>query len=92
MRANQRRSTDYVQLRHQYGILLSVLSQTNAVFTGDMDSLKRDLEDPARPMKSSAFASEEPAPFTPVSLKGFLFLFLSVMFPVAVYCESLQQQ
>lgn len=40
-----------------------------AVFEGDMDSLRRDLEDPARPMKSSAFASEEPAPFTPVSLK-----------------------
>lgn len=40
-----------------------------AVFEGDMDSLRRDLEDPARPMKSSAFASEEPAPFTPVLLK-----------------------
>ncbi|XP_078357797.1 elongator complex protein 2-like isoform X6 [Oculina patagonica] len=40
-----------------------------AVFEGDIDSLRRDLEDPARPMKSSAFASEEPAPFTPVSLK-----------------------
>jgi len=40
-----------------------------AVFEGDLNSLKRDLEDPARPMKSSAFASEEPAPFTPVSLK-----------------------
>ncbi|XP_074610672.1 elongator complex protein 2-like [Acropora palmata] len=40
-----------------------------AVFEGDIESLKRDLEDPARPMKSSAFASEEPAPFTPVSLK-----------------------
>ncbi|XP_073239641.1 elongator complex protein 2-like [Porites lutea] len=40
-----------------------------AVFDGDLDSLRRDLEDPARPMKSSAFASEEPAPFTPVSLK-----------------------
>ena len=39
-------------------------------FVGDLDSLRRDLEDPARPMKSSAFASEEPAPFTPVSLKG----------------------
>ncbi|XP_015754768.1 PREDICTED: elongator complex protein 2-like [Acropora digitifera] len=40
-----------------------------AVFEGDIESLKRDLEDPARPMKSSAFASEEPAPFTPLSLK-----------------------
>nr|XP_058967609.1 elongator complex protein 2-like [Pocillopora verrucosa]XP_058967610.1 elongator complex protein 2-like [Pocillopora verrucosa] len=40
-----------------------------AVFEGDMDSLRRDLEDPARPMKSSAFASEEPAPFTPILLK-----------------------
>ena len=40
------------------------------LFVGDLDSLRRDLEDPARPMKSSAFASEEPAPFTPVSLKG----------------------
>ncbi|XP_068708874.1 elongator complex protein 2-like isoform X1 [Montipora foliosa] len=39
-----------------------------AVFEGDIESLRRDLEDPARPMKASAFASEEPAPFTPVSL------------------------
>jgi len=59
------------------------------VFTGDMDSLRRDLEDPARPMKSSAFASEEPAPFTPVSLKGLLFLFLFIMFPRAVYLRLL---
>ena len=40
------------------------------LFVGDLDSLRRDLEDPARPMKSSAFSSEEPAPFTPVQLKG----------------------
>ncbi len=50
------------------------------VLTGDIDSLRRDLEDPARPMKSSAFASEEPAPFTPVSLKGFSLVIL-VIFP-----------
>ena len=55
-----------------------------------MDSLRRDLEDPARPMKSSAFASEEPAPFTPVSLKGFLVLLgLFMMFPRAVYLRLL---
>ena len=49
-----------------------------------MDSLKRDLEDPARPMKSSAFASEEPAPFTPVSLKGIFFI-SDEKFPRVVY-------
>ncbi|KAJ7377041.1 Elongator subunit elp2 [Desmophyllum pertusum] len=37
--------------------------------TGDIDGLRRDLEDPARPMKSSTFASEEPQPFTPMTLK-----------------------
>lgn len=48
------------------------------VFSGDISSLRRDLEDPARPMKSSAFASEEPAPFTPVSLKGASFVVLVI--------------
>ncbi|KAK3739827.1 hypothetical protein QZH41_009079, partial [Actinostola sp. cb2023] len=37
-----------------------------AVFEGDLDSLKRDVEDPGRPLRASAFASEEPLPFAPV--------------------------
>ena len=60
------------------------------MFTGDIESLRRDLVDPARPMKSSAFASEEPAPFTPVSLKGSLFLVLLVMLPRDVYLRLLE--
>ena len=40
------------------------------LFSGDLESLKKDLEDPSRPMKASAFASEEPAPFTPGTLHG----------------------
>ena len=59
------------------------------MFTGDIESLRRDLVDPARPMKSSAFASEEPAPFTPVSLKGSLFLVLLIMLPRDVYLRLL---
>ena len=51
--------------------MYDVITFLTFILTGDIDSLRRDLEDPARPMKSSAFASEEPAPFTPVSLKGF---------------------
>ena len=39
-------------------------------FSGDLESLKKDLEDPSRPMKASAFASEEPALFTPGTLHG----------------------
>ena len=59
------------------------------MFTGDIESLRRDLVDPAGPMKSSAFASEEPAPFTPVSLKGSLILVLLIMLPRDVYLRLL---
>lgn len=57
-----------LMLVNRYNLLYFFAVTT--IFVGDLDSLRRDLEDPARPMKSSAFASEEPAPFTPVSLKG----------------------
>ena len=36
----------------------------------DLVNLKEDLKDPQRPMKASAFASEEPAPFTPFLSEG----------------------
>ena len=38
--------------------------------TDDLKNLKDDLKDPQRPMKASAFASEEPAPFSPFIPKG----------------------
>ena len=64
----------------------SLLNFVTLVLTGDIDSLRKDLEDPARPMKASAFASEEPAPFTPVSLKGLLFRIV-VIFLKATYTQ-----
>jgi hypothetical protein len=38
--------------------------------TDDLKNLKDDLKDLQRPMKASAFASEEPAPFSPFIPKG----------------------
>ena len=38
--------------------------------TDDLQNLKSDLKDPQRPMKASAFASEEPAPFSPSQSQG----------------------
>ncbi|CAB3993111.1 elongator complex 2-like [Paramuricea clavata] len=48
------------------GASVPVLGLSNkAVFDDDLKNLKDDLKDPQRPMKASAFASEEPAPFSP---------------------------
>lgn len=48
------------------GASVPVLGLSNkAVFADDLQTLKDDLKDPQRPMKASAFASEEPAPFAP---------------------------
>ncbi|XP_031562089.1 elongator complex protein 2-like [Actinia tenebrosa] len=37
-----------------------------AVFEGDLDSLKNEVEDPGQPLRASAFTNEEPLPFSPV--------------------------
>ncbi|XP_028410980.1 elongator complex protein 2-like isoform X2 [Dendronephthya gigantea] len=48
------------------GASVPVLGLSNkAVFDDDLKNLKDDLNDPQRPMKASAFASEEPPPFSP---------------------------
>jgi hypothetical protein len=49
---------------------LSLFLQTFLWWTDDLENLKDDLKDPQRPMKASAFASEEPAPFSPFIPKG----------------------
>lgn len=88
-RGKIKHAKSYVFLDSVFQLSQKSKSFQRVVFTGDIESLRRDLVDPARPMKSSAFASEEPAPFTPVSLKGSLFLVLLIMLPRDVYLRLL---
>jgi len=51
------------------GASMPALGLSNkAVFQSDLDSWKGDTSGKNQPMKASAFASEDPAPFTPIAI------------------------
>eukprot|EP00794_Sanderia_malayensis_P003668 gene3668-4185_t len=66
---SQIRSAGQVNAALPIGASVPSLGLSNkAVFQNDLETWKEDGDDKSRPQKASAFASEDPAPYTPLAI------------------------